>query len=37
MYLKHLSSLQFLTYLSFFAVVMAALVQIRPGALAARA
>lgn len=31
MYLKHLSSLQFLTYVSFFAVVMAALFKFVPG------
>ena len=31
MYLKHLSSLQFLTYISFFAVVMAALFKFVPG------
>ena len=31
MYLKHLSSLQFLTYVSFFAVVVAALFKFVPG------
>jgi hypothetical protein len=30
-YLKHLTSLQFLTYLSFFAVVLAALFRFVPG------